>query len=241
LENGEQLTGDYFISDLHPARTNELLDTPLIRKTHRERILNLKNTFGNFTVYIQFRKNTVPYLNSNLYHYNDNEAIWGEYDRPLPGGFLYMHLCSSVEQQYADAAVLMTYMDYGEVARWAGKPVGRRGEDYETFKHQKAEELLTLLEEQLPGTRSRIERYYTSTPLTYSDYTGTEKGSMYGVLHDCNDPLQTMISQRTKIPNFFQTGQSVNFHGILGVIVSAFITSGELLDVNALLKQVKDS
>jgi all-trans-retinol 13,14-reductase len=130
-------------------------------------------------------------------------------------------------------------MNFEDVARWAGTKVGRRGADYEEFKQEKAEKLLDLLERQIPGTRQNIEHYYTSSPLTYSDYTGTERGSMYGVLRDCNESIHSLVSQRTRIPNLFQTGQNVNSHGILGVIIGSIITSGELLGVNSIVEQIR--
>jgi all-trans-retinol 13,14-reductase len=244
LKNGEELRGDYFISNVHPTRMIELLDTPLIRKSYRDRMACLKNTISNFTVYIHFKKNTTPYLNSNFYHYNKQEDVWfgrNYTSETWPNSFLYMHLCSSVEQQYTDTAVLISYMNYEDVAHWAGTSIGRRGDDYESFKKQKAEQLIDLLEKQMPGTRANIERYYTSTPLTYRDYTGTEKGSMYGILRDCTESAHSFVSQRTRIPNLFQTGQNINSHGILGVIIGSIITSGELLGINTILKQIKEA
>ncbi|MDR1416433.1 MAG: NAD(P)/FAD-dependent oxidoreductase [Prevotellaceae bacterium] len=243
LKDGEEITGDYFISNMHPLRTLELLDTHLIRKSYRQRIAGLQNTVSNFTVYIHFKKNSLPYFNSNLYHYNEPN-VWeggGYAQDKWPGSFLYMHLCSSVDQQHADAAILMTYMNFADVAKWEGTRIGQRGEDYEALKRKKAELMLNELEKQMPGTRANIERYYTSTPLTYRDYTGTEKGSMYGILRDCTEPVQSMVSQRTKISNLLQTGQNINSHGILGVIIGAIITSGELLGVNNILKQINDA
>ncbi|MDR0864654.1 MAG: NAD(P)/FAD-dependent oxidoreductase, partial [Candidatus Symbiothrix sp.] len=230
LQNGEEVRGDYFISNIHPKRMLELLDTHLIRKSYRERISNLPNTIGNFTVYLHFKKNTIPYFNSNLYHYQQADDVWrGSNYTPdtWPNSFLYMHLCSSVDQQYADGAILMTYMNYEEVSPWTGTKIGRRGDDYESFKQEKAERLMNLLEKQMPGTKTNIAHYYTSTPLTYFDYTGTEEGSMYGVLRDCTEPAQSAVSQRTKIPNLLQVGQNINSHGILGVIIGSIITSGE--------------
>jgi len=162
----------------------EMLETNLIRKSYRDRIRSLNNTVSNFTVYIHFKKDSLPYLNSNFYHYDTPDDVWRgrHYSRETyPGSFLYMHLCSSVEQQFANTAVLISYMDFDDVAQWAGTKIGRRGEDYENFKREKAEKLLDLLEKQLPGTRQNIEHFYTSSPLTYRDYTGTERGSMYGV------------------------------------------------------------
>jgi all-trans-retinol 13,14-reductase len=241
LKSGERLSADYFISNIHPLRTLELLDTPLIRKSYRERIMGLQNTVSNFTVYIQFEKDRVPYFNSNLYHYN-TANVWdcAHYtEADWPRNFVYMHLCSTLDQRYADAGILFAYMDFKDVARWHGTSVGRRGEAYEAFKHRKAERLLDELERQMPGVRQHIRRYYTSTPLTYLDYTGTEQGSMYGVLRDCTEPVQTVVSQRTKIANLFQVGQNINSHGILGVIIGAIITSGELVGVNTLVKQIQ--
>jgi all-trans-retinol 13,14-reductase len=243
LKSGEEISGDYFISNIHPQRTLGLLCTPLIRKSYRERIMGLKNTISSFTVYIQFKKDRVLYFNSNLYHYNTND-VWNctHYtEADWPKNFMYMHLCSSANQQYADAGIVFAYMDFRDVARWKGTPVGRRGEAYETFKQQKAERLLDELKKQMPDVRDNIERYYTSTPLTYLDYTGTEDGSMYGILRDCTEPMQTVVSQRTKISNLFQVGQNINSHGILGVIIGSIITSGEFVGVNTIMQQIKNS
>ncbi|MDR2130207.1 MAG: NAD(P)/FAD-dependent oxidoreductase [Odoribacteraceae bacterium] len=241
LATGEELRCDYLVSNTHPLRTLELLDTPLIRRSYRERVAGLKNSISNFTLYLHFKKDALPYLNSNLYHY-DLPDVWGagDYDPAAwPGSFLYMHLCSSVDQRYADTAIVMAYMRFEEVARWRGTRVGRRGEEYEAFKRDRAERLLEALERQYPGTRANVEHYYASTPLTYLDYTGTEEGAMYGILRDCTEPSQGVISQRTRVPNLFQVGQNINSHGILGVIIGAIITAGELLGVNEIIKQIK--
>jgi all-trans-retinol 13,14-reductase len=242
LQNGEEVSGDYFISNLHPARMVELLDTHLIRKSYRTRIAELKNTVANFTLYIRFKKEAMPYLNSNFYHYRSDVWEGGNYRKEeWPNNFLYMHLCNAATQQYAEGAILMTYMNFDEVAQWQGTRIGHRGTEYETFKQQRAERLIDLLETQMPGTRACIENYYASTPLTYLDYTGTERGSMYGIASDCTEHLRTQVSQRTKIPNLFQTGQNINSHGILGVIIGAMITSSELLGIENVVKQVRRS
>ncbi|MDR0766732.1 MAG: NAD(P)/FAD-dependent oxidoreductase [Odoribacteraceae bacterium] len=241
LATGETLPCDYIVSNAHPARTLEWLDTPLIRRSYRERVAGLRNSISNFTLYIQFKEGEEPYLNSNLYHY-DVPDVWGagDYDPGAwPGSFLYMHLCTSAGQQHADTAIVMAYMRFEEVSRWRGTRVGQRGDEYEAFKRERSERLLDALERQMPGTRARIARHYASTPLTYLDYTGTEEGSMYGILRDCTEPSQGVVSQRTRVPNLFQVGQNINSHGILGVIVGAIITSGEFLGVNEVIRQIK--
>ena len=55
------------------------------------------------------------------------------------------------EQQFAHTGVILSYMQMSDVERWAGTTVGRRGDDYEAFKRQKAEVLLDSLEKHFPG------------------------------------------------------------------------------------------
>ena len=241
--NGEEseMTADYIISNQHPCRMLELLDTPMIRKSYRNRVVSLENTISNFTLYLRFKDNTVPYQNYNLY-YSKETDVWknaGNYtaDR-FPLGFLYMHNCSEQNQKYAKSAMLMSYMSFDDVKQWQGTRIERRGSEYEAFKHEKAEILLDLLEQQLPGTRATITKYYTSSPLTYLDYTGTERGSMYGILADCQNLLNTKILPRTKVPNLLLTGQNTNIHGILGVMIGSVITAGELIDTQDIINQI---
>ena len=222
---------DIVISDAHPMRTLELLDTNLIRPAFRKRINAIPQTVGGFSVYLRFKDNTVPYLNSNFYSYLQgtpwdceryDEASW-------PKGYLYMHLCHEPQPQFAKTGVVISYMQMTDVERWKGTKVGHRGEDYEAFKHEKAERLLAALEHEFPGLRNNIADYYTSTPLTYQDYTGTEGGSMYGIAKDVSLGAACRVSHRTRVPNVLQTGQNINSHGILGVLVGTIVTCTEIV------------
>jgi all-trans-retinol 13,14-reductase len=240
LSNGNVIEGDVFISDVHPTRTLELLSTPLIRPIYRKRVINLPNTIACFTLYLCFKPNTVPYMNSNFYHYS-SQSVWGceKYDDTTwPKQFFYLHLCEREGQQYANGAEVITYMHYDEVARWENSSSGNRGESYEAFKEEKVEKLMDALEREMPGIRKNILYYDASTPLTYRDYTGTERGSMYGIQHDCAEPIRSYISYRTKIPNFFFAGQNVYSHGILGVMISSFITCAEMIGMKTLVEQL---
>ena len=127
----------------------------------------------------------------------------------------------------------------GELEQWKGTRIGRRGGDYERFKRERAEILLAELERQRPGTLECVEDWWTSTPLTYLDYTGTEKGSMYGVAKDINAGAAGRVPYRTKIPNLLLAGQNVNSHGMLGVIVGTVVTCAELVPAATLYSQIK--
>ena len=104
---------------------------------------------------------------------------------------------------------------------------------------QKAAILLKLVAERFPVIGENIRELYTSTPLTNRDYIGDSTGSMYGIQKDFRDPLKTMISPRTKIPNLFLTGQNLNLHGILGTSLSAVLTCVMLTGDDSLVERIR--
>jgi len=241
LSTGEVIEADSFISNMHPHATLDKIDSPLIRKFYRTRISELENSISNFTVYIKFKENATPYLNYNYYFY-EHEDVWKNqfYDaKKWPESYLYIHQCVEDKALFADSAKLIAYMRYEEVKKWEATRVGNRGNDYLEFKEEKACKLLQKLEQSFPGINSAIDSYYTSTPLTYRDYTATKEGSMYGIVRDPNFPIHMVVSQKTKIPNLFLTGQNINSHGILGVTIGALVTCSEFIGINTIIKEIE--
>ncbi|MDR2972779.1 MAG: NAD(P)/FAD-dependent oxidoreductase [Bacteroidales bacterium] len=239
LENGTHVEANYFISNTHPEITVNMIDSHLIRPIFRNRIYQMEQTVAYFTVYLKFKENKVPYMNHNFYHYSGDE-VWNCENYTTddwPRGYLYMHLCPEQFSRYAQTGEIITIMNFEEVAQWAGTKVEQRGEAYKEFKKRRAEKLLLQIEAQFPGTLAQVEDYYTSTPLTYLNYTGTIKGSAYGVLRNVNTPR---IVHRTRIPNLFFTGQNTNSHGIMGVIIGSVITCSELIGREFLWEQIKN-
>ena len=230
--DGSIYTADIVVSGVHPMRTVEMLNgVGLIRPAYRKRIESMQQTVGGFAVYLHFKENTVPYLNYNFYSYNQ-ESPWNcEYytSETWPKGYLYMHFCHQRSPLYAQAGVVLSYMQMKDVERWLGTRIGHRGAEYEEFKRKHAEKLIEALDKEFPGISDNIEDYYTSTPLTYLDYTGTEGGSMYGIAKDVSNSAGGRVSHKTKIPNLFLAGQNINSHGILGTIVGTIVTCGEII------------
>lgn len=238
--DGSHYGADIVISDIHPTRTVEMISSPLLRPMYRKRIAKIPNTIGAFSVYLRFKKDEVPYMNYNFYGYNQ-ETPWGceEYtSQDWPKGYLYMHFCDEEGQQYARGGVILSYMRMADVERWKGTKIGKRGADYEEFKHLHAQRLLQSVEKDFPGLMESVDEYYTSTPLTYYDYTGTEGGSMYGIAKDIQLGPMARVHHRTRIPNLLLTGQNINSHGILGVLVGTMVTCGELLTSEEIFNQV---
>jgi len=237
LSHGERIEAKSFISDIRPSTTLELVEGLPVRKAYKKRIADIKNTTGSFTVYIIFKENAFKYLNANYIHYARDDVWTASNNDNWPNSFLFLTQPTK-SGAYADSAILNTYMDYYDLTKWENTFSGKRGEDYEEFKQLKALQLLEFAERRFPGLRNAVKSFYTSTPLTYRDYTGTPFGSMYGISRDSNNPMKTIIPPKSKIPGLYFTGQNIILHGVLGVTIGAVNTCAEFTGLEYLVNKI---
>ncbi len=240
--SGELFHADFFVSNMHPYNTIKLLSPGMVRKAYRERLQRLPDTISSFAIYAVVKDKAMEYLNSNYYSHKDND-VWaaGIYDKArFPQYFGLYPLADGIDEKYTRGFSVMTYMDYDDVKRWENTTVENRGDDYEAFKEERAQKLLYFVETRFPGIRNKIKAYYTSTPLTLRDYTGTRRGSIFGIMRDCNNSYESYIFPRTKVPNLCLTGQNLNLHGMLGVSISALLTCGEFVGINYLIRKINE-
>ena len=134
-----------------------------------------------FTAHLQLKAGKVAYRNRNIFVHEHSDLWDGDNCCRSVG----VHFAVPEEGGYARNIDLFTPMAWAEVSQWAQGRCGRRGDDYEAFKLRTAEKLIWLVESYLPDLKGNIENVYTSTPLTYRDYTGTYEGSAYGIIKDC--------------------------------------------------------
>lgn len=237
--NGEELIeADTIISDIHPASTLNLLkDSKLVRNIYRKRISNLENTFGMFTANISLKPNAIKYLNRNQFVYSTSN-LWNV---ATDGKTQSVLISYRVPQNGASATNIdiLTPMQWSEVEKWADTQVGRRGNDYLLFKQSKADECIKLASSILPNLPDAVDKVYTSTPLTYRDYTATAQGSAYGIRKNYGNLLYTLLTPRTPVPNLLLTGQNLNLHGVLGVTMSSFFTCAEVVGMEAAISELK--
>lgn len=237
--------GDYFISDLHPAATVKLVKSESLRKAYINRITELENSIGVFSLNVTFKEASFPYENHNTYYFQNHQDVWRTTDYiPEKWPNSYAFYLTRGENGFAKSAAILCYMKFSEVARWKNTyntvfNPSSRDDGYLEFKERKAELLFKLIESNHPGFTMAVKSYHTATPLTLRDYTGTPEGSIYGIVRDFKNPIRTFIPSRTKIKNLLLTGQNLSLHGVLGVSVSALVTCGELLDIESLLADIR--
>jgi all-trans-retinol 13,14-reductase len=240
-ENGEEFTADWYISAIHTSTMFKLMDVTKIGKAYHQRINNIPNSYSSFTAYITFKPESFPYLNYTGFYAPDYNGVWecAEYtDENFPRGFMYLTPPVTDNDVFAQKMIINTIMNFDTVRQWENTTVGKRGEDYETFKKRCETQILDMMEKAYPDFRSKIDKIFTSSPLTIRDYYGTKEGANYGTIKDCHNMAASSIPIRTKVDNLLLTGQNINLHGILGVPLTAISTCGELLGMETLLNKI---
>lgn len=245
-KDGTQYFARKFISNLHPSVSIDLFDKNKFRPSYRNRIANINNTPSAFMIYISLKENTFPYMNYNIYDHFDDD-VFNSQSITKKNWPTTLYICtpaSSKSFEYADSLCAMCYMQYNDVDEWSNTfntviSPSNRNENYQIFKRKIEDIIINKLEERFPGIKEKIRNVYSSTPLTYQDYLGSPKGSLYGIMKNYRNTMETNINSRTKIPNLFLTGQNIVFHGILGATIGALVTSFNFIDKEKVIGEIQ--
>ena len=247
-KNGKEIKGKLFISNVDPKLTLNFIKTKNLRKSYVTRVNNMESIIGAFSLYIVLKPKTLEYQNRNYYHIKDFKEIWNLQDyseENWPKAYMISMGIKKNASKWGESLTIMTYMKYSDVQKWENTfnaAINRndRGISYERFKRIKTEKLINELEKKIPNIRDCIKTIYTSTPLSYRDYIGCDKGGMYGYVKDVNNPLKSFISPKTKVKNLLLTGQCLNMHGILGATIGAVTTCSEIIGKEYLINRIRD-
>lgn len=240
---GNSYFADKFISNIHPANTMDLVEDGKIKKIYRNRIKKMENTISSFSVHIKLKEGSFKYLNHNHQYFKQNNVWYASYynEKNWPEHFFLHTPPHTQNDDCAQCLQILTYMKYDEVKQWEDSTKRTRDDEYHIWKKEKAQKLIDLACEQFPELRENIEDYNISTPLSFRDYIGNSDGSMYGRISDFNNVVSNYVSHKTKIPNLFLTGQNLNLHGMLGVSLSALITTGEFVGLKTILEEINNA
>ena len=242
--SGRLVSADYFVSSVHPCSLLKLLDdSQIFPKAFRTRLEEIPNSYSAFTLYVKLKEDRVPYFNHTRYCVSRYDAIWhySRYDAQWPRGVMYLTPPEKNQGTYSRKMIITSPMQWEAVERWKDTSLGHRTEDYQQWKQQCADRMLTLLEKAMPGIRDSIEAVNTASPLTIRDYYDVRNGSMYGYIKECGNIAKSQMNVVTKVSNLFFTGQNVNLHGFCGVPLTAISTCEAILGSNYLIDRLNES
>lgn len=247
-QQGQSYFGKLFISNIEPQTTLKQIGREYFRNVYYDRILNLPLTISSFSVHIVLISNKVPYHGANLY-FHDDESTTRSFSDFEDHNWPKMYMLSMTEDQknpgYAETMTFLSGIKYEEVEEWKDSVnttnnAQSRGDRYEEFKKIHIDRAIEKLQVQMPSLKNNIAHVYASTPLSYRDYIGTAKGSLYGVQKDVTEDLKMTLSPKTKISNLFFTGQNIGMHGVLGVTINAVSTCGKIIGESYLINKINN-
>lgn len=240
LSNGEACTARTFISDTHPAVTCGLVDPQLMRKLYAHQIQRTPNTTGMFTLSLSIKPGALDYQNYNHYVYR-TENVWdSSRDHTHIQKVMISMPAPKPGTKDAFQVDLLTPLSWEQCQRWQDTKVGKRGKEYTFMKLRRAWDCVELASRAIPDLADRVEHFCSSSPLTWRDYTLTPEGSAFGIRKDYHQPLFSILSPRTPVPNLYLTGQSLIHHGIMGTTMTALVTCSELLGKTAIRTWLKE-
>jgi all-trans-retinol 13,14-reductase len=244
-DQGQQFQGHTVVANVHPAQVIKWLPEHALRKLYTQRIAAAPNSISAFMVNVVLKPGTVPHRNHNIYWNKEGNCYAGIHYKleDWPNNFALYFNEDAHRPGFSESVAILTYMHAAEVKIWqhtyntAAQPTSRE-ESYQDFKAKKAAVLLQVVGNYYPELLQQHQSHQAATPLTFKDYMGTSDGSMYGIMANVNQPLQTTLTSKTKIPNLYLTGQNIGVHGVYGVSVNAVATCGEILGLDYLLSNI---
>jgi len=245
---GKRFSAKLFVSNIDPAITLQQVGKTYFRSVYYNRIIDQPQTVSSFSGHFVLKPREVVFHAPNVFYHDNLDAVRTASDYQLhnwPRTIMWSMTEDKANPGFADTVTGLTYMKFEEVEHWENThntvvKKADRGKLYNLFKEEKLHAMLSRSEMVIPGLSKVVLSSYASTPLSYRDYIGSRAGCLYGPLKNVTDPLRTMLSPKTKIPNLYLTGQGVNMHGILGVAIGAVSTCGEILGRSYLIQKINE-
>lgn len=227
--DGTEYEADCFISNAHPAVTCSLVgDASQMKKVFRRRMSMQPNTAGMFTLHIQLRCGSLPYFNHNKLVFTEENCWDMAVDKTLKVKGIMISARHPEKGEHTTNIDILTPMLWETVAAFDGSKLFHRPKAYRDMKAEVARQCIEIAETAIPRLSDMILNTWSSTPLTYKDYNLVPEGSAFGFRKDYANPMMTIVSPKTQIPNLFLTGQSLMLHGLHGVTMTAAYTCQEI-------------
>lgn len=209
--DGREWTADKYIASIAPSVLFALLTEDVVRKVSRRRADSFMVDSSALSIYIRLKENSFPFINSTIFLPVSN---------PQEGLPSYILLTTPPVQQqgsWAHTMEILVPCRFTDFAQWGDRPAGERPQDYQTYKHQRAQEAIDYVSRFYP-VRQAVEHVTVGTPLTIRDYYYSPNGALFS-------QQGLFMPLRTRTDNLFFTGQSILYHGLCGVPLTAILTA----------------
>ena len=234
LENGEEIEASNCVSSIHPRQLLSLVDPSFFRPIYRKRIESLEETPSAFLVYGVLAKPVQSMKGRNHFFIDTLGYPVMGHDIPLHKRPLYVTSAGRTKDNF-EGFLALSPSSFDELEQWKDTSSGKRPDAYRNYTEKVTRVFCDRLQE-LDSSFGAPIQVSCATPLTIRDWSNSPFGSMYGTKHMID---QHDLVPATRLKNLFLTGQSVSAPGLLGAMVSAFLTCGSIFGHHQMREELR--
>jgi all-trans-retinol 13,14-reductase len=231
-----------------------LLPEEIVREKGYDRLLtSVRPSIGHLCLYIGLKETAealgLPRTNFWIYPHSDFDRAVADFraDSSAPFPVVYISFPSAKDPDYLDrhpgtaTIEIVAPAPYEQFGQWQGTVWGKRGDDYESLKHNLSQRLLRHLYDKLPQLEGRIDYHELSTPLSTEWFAAYRHGELYGLDHTPERLRQDWLTPRTRIQGLWLTGQDILTCGVTGAMMAGLLTVTAMTGprkIGPLMKQI---
>lgn len=236
LEDGSMLDADNVIYTAHPFYLPNLLPQGKLKPSVVQRMHSLEETPSAYMLFGVCERPLFSSREGNLFVCPDTDfSAFFEPSRGIGNGPFYVTTSPQLDAKTPGIRVTAFGPgDFSECKPWEDTLSGKRGPEYAAFKARKLEQFREALLKACPELAA-VRFIDGATPLTFRDFTHSPTGSLYGCRHTLT---QRNLQPVTSVPGLWVAGQSVVAPGVMGAMVSAFLTCGFMVGRETLREEL---
>lgn len=238
LEDGMTLRAKGCISTVHPHRLLEIVPDSVFRPAYVNRLKELEETPSACILYATGSVPIAELTGSNIFIFPEPDFSFLHKDTPVEKRPMYI---TAAGEKHSGEVARQGLIAICPMSKEQTKPLidavsQGRSPQYAVLKKGISDKIVGSIRRSYPWIAEKITDVTCATPLTLRDYTNSPFGSLYGVKHKIGQYNPMPV---TRLKGFFLAGQATTAPGIMGAMMSGFLTCGTIVGHKKLKEELK--
>jgi all-trans-retinol 13,14-reductase len=238
LKDGTNVCAKGCISTIHPRQLLEIVPDSVFRPVYVSRLNDLEETASACVLYAVCNEPIEDLTGSNIFVFPEPDFTC--FYKNIAVEKRPMYITAAGEDHTGEKAkhgfVAICPMLKEQTKSLVDPLSQKRSANYKLLKEEIAEKMVRSIRTSCPEIAEKITDVICATPLTLRDYTNSPFGSLYGVKHKVG---QYNPMPGTRLKGLFLAGQAVTAPGIMGAMMSGFLTCGTIIGHEKLQEELK--
>jgi len=236
LKDGTGISAKGCISTIHPRQLLEIVPESVFRPVYVNRLQELEETASACILYVVCNQPIEELGRSNVFIFPEPDLTFLDKNIDVEKRPMYITAAGEKSDGGKHGFIAICPMSKEQTKPLVDPVSQERSADYKILKEEMCEKMVRSIKVSCPEIAEKIIDVTCATPLTLRDYTNSPFGSLYGVKHKIG---QYNPMPATRLKGLFLAGQAVTAPGIMGAMMSGFLTCGTILGHEALQKELK--